>query len=596
MSVCVKPGQLARLCTSHLARNAHLPSESPSRAPHTNPKRQRGSESRPRLRFGLVLAGAQRRLALAIFCLLTAPAAAAAAAPDLKYLFPAGAARGATVQVTAGGNPGGWPAQVWVSRPGVQVAAAEEQGKFSVTAAADAPPGVYWLRIYNAEGAAAPLPFIVGTLSETNEQEPNDSPAKPQSLDAQNCTVNGRLEKRGDVDVFTVSLTKGQTLVASVAAHETLGSPMDAVLQIISPRGTVLAQSDDERGLDPLLTFAAPADGAYRVRVFAFPAAPDASISLAGGEAFVYRLTVTTGGFLDAAMPLAVARPATTVEAFGWNLPAAEKQLDLAPSADQASLELFSPHWAGSLSLPVVDTPAPCEAEPNDLAHPQTIGLPANVSGRIAADGDCDAFRVHLAKATAWRFKVESRSLGYPLDSVLKLVDASGKTLATSDDTGRNNVDAELNFTAPADGDYTLAVSDLYRHGGARYFYRLSLEPLEPDFSFGVAQHAFTLTADKPLELPVTVDRRQNFSGEIEIAVVGLPDGVTCSPVRSTAQGETAKTVKLTLAGSAAFSGPIRVAGAATEPGSRRRFAKATLAAGARTSDLWLTVRPLPPH
>lgn len=525
--------------------------------------------------------------AVALLCLLNA--AVSAAAPDIKYLLPAGAARGAAVQVTAGGNPGGWPAQVWVDRPGIQAAAAEEQGKFTVTVAAEAPPGVYWLRIYNAEGAASPLPFVVGTLSETNEEEPNDSPAKPQSLASPNGTVNGRLEKRGDVDTFAVPLTQGQTLVAAVAAHETLGSPMDAVLQIVSPRGSVLAQSDDERGLDPLVIFAAPADGIYLVRVFAFPATPDASISLAGGETFVYRLTVTTGGFLDAALPLAVSRAPSTVEACGWNIPAADKRLALTPSADQTSVDLFSPQWAGALSLPVVDTPVQCETEPNDLAHPQAIEPPASVSGRIAEDGDRDAFRFRLTKGTAWRFKVESRALGYPLDSVLRLVDASGKELATSDDTGKN-FDAELSFTAPADGDYTLELSDLYRHGGGRYFYRLSLEPLEPDFSLSVAQHACTVAVGKPLELPVTIDRRQNFAGEIEVAVIGLPEGVSCSPVKSAAKGDTAKTVKLTLTGSAAFSGPIRIVGTATEPTSRRQLAEAPLPTGASTSDLWLTV------
>ncbi|HJT32064.1 MAG TPA: pre-peptidase C-terminal domain-containing protein [Pirellulales bacterium] len=512
-----------------------------------------------------------------------------AAAPDIKYVFPAGAARGAAVQVTVGGNPGGWPAQVWVDRPGIQIAAAEEQGKFAVTVAADAPPGVYWLRIYNAEGAAAPLPFIVGTLSEANEEEPNDSPAKPQSLASSNRTVNGRLEKRGDVDTFAVPLVKGQMLVAAVAAHETLGSPMDAVLQIVSPRGSVLAQSDDERGLDPLVTFAAPADGLYLVRIFAFPATPDASISLAGGETFVYRLTVTTGGFLDAALPLAASRAPSTIEAFGWNISDTDKRLTLAPSADQTAVDLFLPQWAGAISLPVVDTPALCETEPNDLAHPQAIELPASVSGRIAEDGDRDAFRVHLAKGTTWRFKVDSRALGYPLDSVLRLVDGSGKVLATSDDAGKN-IDAELNFTAPADGNYTLELSDLYEHSGGRYFYRLSLEPLGPDFSLSVAQHAYAVGLGKTLELPVTIDRRQNFSGEIEVAVVGLPDGVTCSPVKSLAQGDTAKTVKLTFTGSAVFSGPIQIVGTATEPTSRRHLAETPLSLGARTSDLWLTV------
>ncbi|HEX5446624.1 MAG TPA: PPC domain-containing protein [Pirellulales bacterium] len=497
------------------------------------------------------------------------------------------------MQVAAGGNTGGWPAQVWVNRPGVQAAAAEEKGKLSVTVAADAPPGVYWLRIYNAEGAAAPLPFIVGTLSETNEQEPNDSPKKPQTLPGPTCVVNGRLEKRGDVDTFAVSLTKGQTLLTSVTAHETLGSPMDAVLQIVSPRGSVLAQSDDERGLDPLLPFTAPADGVYLVRIFSFPATPNASISFAGGEAFIYRLTLTTGGFIDGALPLSVSRGSRTeLTAYGWNLAEAERRQFVEPPADAGNAELFSPQWAGALTLPAVPHRSLVEAEPNDSGHPQSVELPAALSGRIGEPRDQDALRFHLAKGQAWQFKLESRALGYPLDAVLELFDASGKSLVRADDAGKHP-DAEMKYTAGGDGDYTLVVSDLYGHGGPRYFYLLTMAPLEADFALAAPQHAYAVAVGKPLEIPVTIDRRQSFAGEIDLQVLGLPEGVTVSPAKSLAQGDTAKTVKLVLTATAGpFSGAIRIAGKSTEGGERSRLAESTVPAGAHLSDFWLTVTP----
>ena len=80
----------------------------------------------------------------------------------------------------------------------------------------------------------------------------------------------------------------------------------DATLQILSPVGFVLAQNDDERGVDPLLAFTAPTAGAYVVRTFAFPPTANSSINFAGGDAFVYRLTLTTEAFVDAALPMAV--------------------------------------------------------------------------------------------------------------------------------------------------------------------------------------------------------------------------------------------------------------------------------------------------
>lgn len=518
-------------------------------------------------------------------------AAAGAAPPEAKYFFPAGAARGASTDVTAAGNFADWPANAWVNRPGLTVSSAAEKGKFSISVSEDAVPGIYWVRLHTAAGSAAPLPFIVGTLPELNEQEPNDQPTKAQTLPNSACTINGRLEKRGDVDTFAVSLAKGQTLVAAVAAHETLGSPMDSVLQIVSSRGSVLEQNDDERGLDSVLTFTAPADGVYLARIFAFPAAPDASISFAGGETFVYRLTLTTSGFLDAALPLAISRTQPTeLTASGWGLVEADARRTIAPQTEAAAFDLFAPQWAGAISLPVVDGRSLVEVEPNDAAHPQAVEAPLTISGRIEERGDCDAFRLHLAKGRAWQFKVESRQLGYPLDALLELFDASGKSIARADDAGQQT-DAELSFTAPADGDYTLVVSDLFRHGGQRYFYRLSLAPQEPDFALSVAEHAYVFTPEKPLEIPVTIDRRHGVAGEIDLQVDGLPAGVTAAAVKSLGSGDTAKAVKVVLSGtSPEFSGPIHITGVSSAPVSRAHRAEAKLPAGAHFSDLWLTV------
>lgn len=518
---------------------------------------------------------------------------ARAAAPEAKYLFPPGAARGATVEVAAGGYSGEWPAHVWTNRAGVSLAAAAEKGKLSATIAADAVPGLCLVRIYNADGAATPLPFIIGTLPEVNEQEPNDSPAKAQKIEGTVRTINGRLEKRGDVDCFAVSLRPGQTLVAAVAAHQSLASPMDAVLQIANAQGIVLMQSDDERGLDPLLAFTAPAEGVYLVRTFAFPATPDASIGFAGGETFTYRLTLTTGGFLDAALPLAVSSPGPAkVVAYGWNIGDAEAKRAIDLTLDHRAVELFSPNWAGSLTLPVAKQPSSTETEPNDVDRAQPFQGPAEISGRIAEPGDRDAFRIQLTKGQAWQFAIESRQLGYPLDAVLEVLDAAGKSLARADDNG-TEADPRLSFTAPADGEYRLVVSDLFGHGGRRFFYRLSLAPAEPDFSLTLPRHSFVVKSGTPAEVAVAVERTQGFAGDIELKAVGLPEGVTAAAVKSVANGDTAKSVKLVLtAARGAYSGPIQVIGATTQPPARSHAATLKLPSGALFSDLWITVVP----
>src|SRR5262249_16056256 len=159
---------------------------------------------------------------------------------------------GTTVEVTAAGTFERWPVQAWVSGRGVSVESGKDKGKLSVIVAADAVPGTYLLRLYDEHGASSLRPFLVGTLPEVRGRERNDDPKSPQGLQG-SCVVNGKLEKAGDVDGFAIECRQGQTLVAALEANATLRSPMDGVLQIVSPEGFVLAQDNDTRGLDPFL-------------------------------------------------------------------------------------------------------------------------------------------------------------------------------------------------------------------------------------------------------------------------------------------------------------------------------------------------------
>ena len=178
--------------------------------------------------------------------------ACTAAAPNIKHLFPPGAQRGSKVEIKATGDFSTWPIKTWTSDPGLSVECKDDKGKLQVTVSADTKPGVYLVRAYNDEGASRPVPFIVGNLAEVIEKSENDSPHQGESLPAV-VTVNGRLEKRDDVDVYAVELEQGQTVVASMLANEVLASPMDAVLQMLNADGIVLAQN-------PRLAWTRPTD------------------------------------------------------------------------------------------------------------------------------------------------------------------------------------------------------------------------------------------------------------------------------------------------------------------------------------------------
>src|SRR5205823_705028 len=98
----------------------------------------------------------------ALFTLLCCGAPASAKPPTLDWLYPAGGQRAQTVEVTASGSFGRWPAQVWVDGPGVEVRPLAEKGKLSVSIASDAVPGLRWVRVYDEEGASTLRPFEVG--------------------------------------------------------------------------------------------------------------------------------------------------------------------------------------------------------------------------------------------------------------------------------------------------------------------------------------------------------------------------------------------------------------------------------------------------
>jgi hypothetical protein len=509
-------------------------------------------------------------------CLLVLTAAglvavpAVAGPPTLEWLFPPGARRGTTATVTASGSFSHWPPRVWTEDDDVTIAALPEKGKLTVTVAPGARVGVHWLRLFDEEGATTVRPLLVGTLPEVVEVEPNDDPIQPQKLEAlaPGVTVNGKLGRTGDVDGFAVPLRKGQTLVAALEANRRLGAPLDGLLQIVSPRGFVLAENDDAPDRDPLIAFEAPADGTYLVRAFAFPAEPDSRIGFAGGDAFLYRLTLTTGGFLDHFYPLAAARAAPgRVEAIGWNIDAAARWLEVVPLAEDADrVDLDHPLLANAGSVRLEAHPAVTEVEPNGPDAPQDVTLPITISGQIDPTRDQDAYRFHAHKGEKWLIRVESRSLGHPLDAVVRVLDASGKIVSEMDDPGSRRRsatrDPELTFTPANDEAYRIVVRDLNGQGSFRHAYRLTMAAPELGFTLTVAGDRFTLTPEKPLKIPVTVARDDGLSAPIDVEALGLPEEVIATQVTSKPAGPSAKTVTLELCThQGPWSGPFRIIG-----------------------------------
>jgi hypothetical protein len=513
-----------------------------------------------------------------------------AAPPKLDSLFPAGGQRSQQVTVTAAGTFATWPAQVWVNRDGIQVECDKDKGKLKVTIGGEAAAGTYWLRVHDAEGASTLRPFLVDSLPELEEKEPNNVKIAAQELE-QSSIVNGRLQSGGDVDAFSISAKAGQILVASLQANHVLASPMDGVLQICSADGFVLEQNDDARGIDPQIAFEVPRDGKYLIRTFAFPLTPNSTIGFAGADTFLYRLTVTTGGFVDHAVPLALQpEQESALSLFGWNLP--EDAAGLAKQATHGEyLVAYRPELSSSIQLSPSAHSSIAATADSTREQPQALSLPAVITGRIDEPRDEDVFQFKATKGQKITFRVESDSLGFLLDPLLQVLAADGKVIGGVDDSNRKR-DCELTQTIPADGDYRVLVRDVYRHGGFRYVYRLTAAEATPDFALKLAADSFVLTAGKPLEVPITVQRKNGFNGEIEIAAKDLPEGVTADVVKSEAKGDSSKAVKLVLKSDAGpISSPFQVVGTCKEPAELTHHASFALGSSTTQCGLpWLTV------
>jgi hypothetical protein len=139
----------------------------------------------------------------------------------------------------------------------------------TVNVPADWAEETFPVRLAEGPGSHNIIRIAVGELQETPSVEPGDEPAKATPLTIP-CTVNGRLIGRGSQRFFKAALKKGQTVVLDVDARK-IGSPGDLAMTVSGPgpMGPQVAANDDASAddPDPRLSFTAPADGDYFVKV-----------------------------------------------------------------------------------------------------------------------------------------------------------------------------------------------------------------------------------------------------------------------------------------------------------------------------------------
>jgi hypothetical protein len=130
-------------------------------------------------------------------------------------------------------------------------------------------PGLHTIPLDLGGVTTNPVPFLVSSLPQVLEQEPNDTPEQATRVTLP-CGINGRIGVPRDVDHFVFRAAKGKSLRFEVKARRfgtPLTSSLDSVLDVLSPKGNVLASNDDAFGKDSALVFAPPADGDYVLRI-----------------------------------------------------------------------------------------------------------------------------------------------------------------------------------------------------------------------------------------------------------------------------------------------------------------------------------------
>jgi len=437
-----------------------------------------------------------------------------------------------------------------------------------VTLAPDAEPGRRELTLSTLRGVSNPLAFHVGQVPEVSRKpmltadfqvlgkeelaqrkRPDDEVEQRVSVP---CTMNGQIAS-GEVNRYRFEARKGQRLVISAVARQLVPFIADAVpgwfqpvMSLCDANGKELAYDDDYRFKpDPVILFEVPKDGEYLLNI------TDAIYR--GREDFVYRVTLGELPFVTSIFPLGGrAGAAATVQMTGWNLHSAEITLP-GPDAAPGLYTVAAGNSEGLVSNRVpfaLDTlPEYFEKEPNnDPPHAQKVKLPVIVNGRVNRPDDWDVFQVEGRAGDTVVAEVSARRLDSPLDSFLKLTDATGKVVAFNDDhedptfgVNTHHADSYLIVKLPDDGTYYVHLGDAARHGGEEYAYRLRISAPQPDFALYIVPTSVGLRSRGSTAVSVYALRKDGFSGAIKLGLKDPPEGfsafsATLSPTQSVAR------------------------------------------------------------
>lgn len=571
-----------------------------------------------------------RRIAAGCVLVLSASVAAAQPGPTLLTVFPPGAKAGETVEVTVSGSGFDGASRLLFSDPkvkgesisgsvaidpkakkgdgggrrggGMQASAA---AKFKVTVPKATPPGTLDVRVVSKTGLSNPRAFVVGELAEANEQEPNNDTGQAQKVGL-NTTVNGVISTPADVDYVSVTAKAGQNVVV-YCLTTSIDSKLQTDLMVAGPDGRPLAANHGYRDGDAVLDFLAPADGEYLIRVSQFA-------YTTGGPDHFYRLTVTTGPWVDAVWPpVHLPSGSGNWQMFGRNVGLVDKTGRHTGSMSIANGLIMAGDRPGRLltsrvvppSAAMIDGQEPSQGPDGNLllraAGPvvldneknhtpdaaQPVTIPCDIAGRIEKRGARHWYGFDAKRGEVWTLEVFADRIGSPVDAFFVLTDAKGKVIVEADDSPdtlspnqfytKSDDPGRYRFVVPADGKYRVMVStrEAAIQFGVRDQYVLRIAREKSDFRLAVMPagthypDAGTLPKGGAVLFTVYAFRFDEFDGPIALSAGQLPEGVTCPP-QVIGPGQTRGTLVLTADKDAPdWAGFVAVKGTATADGTK---------------------------
>ncbi|MFA7005078.1 MAG: PPC domain-containing protein, partial [Verrucomicrobiia bacterium] len=358
------------------------------------------------------------------------------------------------------------------------------------------------------------------------------------------CTVNGQIGS-GEINRYRFQARKGQRLVITALGRQLIPYIADAVpgwfqpvLVVYDANGKEVAYDDDFRFKpDPVVFFDVPKDGEYAFAIY--------DGIYRGREDFVYRVTIGELPFVKSIFPLGGRiDTALTVEMKGWNLPSTR----LTPPTKDVEPGIYpigvrkEGFYSNRVLLALDLLPDCLEREPNNTpATAQKVAMPIIINGRVDVPGDWDVFQFEGRAGQVIVTEVSARRLDSPLDSVLKITDASGKQLAYNDDDNSDTIsklkdvdwgvnthhaDSYIRTTLPANGTYYVHLGAADRAGGEEYAYRLRISEPQPDFALRVTPSSVGFrSSGASSSVSVFAIRKDGFEGDITLGLRDAPKG-----------------------------------------------------------------------